>query len=85
LDVRGNYCIANDGGVAHEPLRSEGQSIFSFVFWHSVPCLQPPSFHHPANYLLQTKKADVVKPARVFDHIGLFADEPPGTTERPFV
>ena len=31
------------------------------------------------------KKADVIAPARVFDHIGLFTDEPPGMSGLPFI
>jgi hypothetical protein len=33
----------------------------------------------------QAKKADAVKHHKVFNHVGLLFDEPPGTAESPFV
>jgi hypothetical protein len=34
---------------------------------------------------MNQKKADVVEHPRVFDHVGLLFDEPPGAAELPFM
>jgi hypothetical protein len=33
----------------------------------------------------ETKKADVAEHPKVFDHVGLLTNEPPGTTELLFI
>jgi hypothetical protein len=43
------------------------------------------SFHGPFGRPLRTKKADVAGHPKVFDHVGLLVNEPPGTTGLPSI
>jgi len=51
---------------------------------HWRPVVRAVGWLQPS-HAAETKKADVVENPKVFDHVGILVNEPPGTAGLPFI